>query len=140
MLEKLIKIGRLIKYDGKPPMSDDEIIELTLIEHEKDQVILKAELRRVRQEKERIERNELMLERDKQKVQDELDAEESRLDGELDYYDQMTIACPKCGDDIMDIDAKCTALACSKRQSGHVRAYGYAMNPIYGGRYTRAVE
>ena len=139
-LNKLNKIGRYVKYDGKPPMSDEEIIELTLIEHEKEQVVLRADLIRVRREKERIKSNELMLEKDLQRVQDKLDTEEKKYEGLIDYYDQMTAPCPHCGDDIMDKDGKCSSLSCGKRQSAHVRAWQYQeRSPYYNSKWITGV-
>jgi len=126
MLSKLTKIGRYIKYDGKPPMSDDEIIELTMIEHEREQAEQQAKLQKEREREALIALAKHQKEQRKIQEQTALDNEEARLDGEIDYYDQMTIPCPKCGDDIMRKESQCTALACGKRQSAHVRAWQYS--------------
>jgi len=129
-LKKLNKVGRFIKYDGKPPIPDDEIIELTMIQYEKERAEKEAILQKEREREALIKLAKVQKERDiankKHVEQKALDNEEGMWDGELDYLDGMTIPCPKCGDDIMDRDAKCTALACAKRQSAHVRAFQYS--------------
>ncbi len=126
MLKQLTTIGRYIKYDGKPPMSDDEIIRLTLIQDEKEkehEALIKL-AKEIKAQKEYEKKHAAQI---------ALDKEELEADNELDYLDQMVIPCPKCGDDIMQKESKCTALACGKRQSAHVRAWQYSrpINEIY---------
>ena len=132
LLKKLNNVGRYIKYDGKPPMPDDEIIELTIIQHEKELAEKEAVLQKERERVALIKLAKLQMEKaitDKKHAdQKALDDEESMWDGELDYLDGLTIPCPKCGDDIMRKESECSALACGKRQSAHVRTWQYS-NP-----------
>lgn len=127
-------ISDLIKHDGRIPKSKEEI---ELERMHKDRIERENKLRQAKKEqlaRENKLRNKLRQDRKEQlareaeelrtqKIKDEiewekgaekrlLDAEEAKLNGELNYLDKLESKCKKCGKDILDINGTCSADKC----------------------------
>jgi hypothetical protein len=146
LVKLLKKIGRYIKYDGHPPPTPEELaeqarvaelkrlkqerMELEAERRKEEQESLKAEMER--QEKirlqEELEREQARLQWEKDAPKRALDEEEAMVDGELQYLDKLFVPCKKCGDDIMDINSKCSAEKCGAHKMRN--AFDWALSPL----------